>query len=145
MRLRDNANEAVVREIAGLADLDRDALIAQWEGLYGTQPPKGVSQVLLRKVLAHEIQCRAFGGLKTATRRALKATLQPGAAPAVPQPTTPGARLVPEWNCRTYEVEVIEGGFCWQGETYRSLSRIAREITGSNWSGPRFFGLAGKR
>ena len=53
----------------------------------------------------------------------------------------PGTCLVREWQGETHEVTVLESGYRWQGETYRSLSRIAREITGTHWSGPRFFGL----
>jgi len=54
---------------------------------------------------------------------------------------TPGTRLIRDWNGTTIAVEVIEGGFSWGGKTWRSLSQIAREITGAHWSGPRFFGL----
>lgn len=53
----------------------------------------------------------------------------------------PGGRLLREWNGVTHVVDVIEGGFMWNGQTWRSLSAIAREITGAHWSGPRFFGL----
>ena len=55
-----------------------------------------------------------------------------------------GAHLVREWNGRTYQVHVVEGGFEMDGKTWRSLSAIAKHITGATWSGPRFFGLNGK-
>jgi hypothetical protein len=55
----------------------------------------------------------------------------------------PGGRLIREWNGVTHVVDVTETGFLWKGETWRSLSSIAREITGAHWSGPRFFGLNG--
>lgn len=57
----------------------------------------------------------------------------------------PGAQLVREWNGRTYRVEVVEGGFRFDGQTWTSLSAIARRITGTSWSGPRFFGLKDRR
>jgi hypothetical protein len=53
----------------------------------------------------------------------------------------PGARLVREWNGRTYQVDVTDGGYVMDGKTWRSLSAIARHITGAHWSGPRFFGV----
>ena len=53
----------------------------------------------------------------------------------------PGTRLIREWNGKTIAVEVHEAGFLWEGQTYRSLSVIAREVTGAHWSGPRFFGI----
>jgi len=56
----------------------------------------------------------------------------------------PGGRLLREWNRVTHVVDITEGGFAWNGQSYRSLSAIAREITGAHWSGPRFFGLKGK-
>lgn len=96
----------------------------------------------MEKALAYEFQRRAFGGMKASTRRTLRSVLAGDSAPAHSRSSAPGTRLVREWNGKTYEVEVIEGGFVWQGRTWRSLSRIAREITGANWSGPRFFGLA---
>ena len=145
MSATERKQDAVAREIAGLAALDRATLSARWEGLYGRTPPHKVSRVLIEKALAYEIQCKAFGGMKASTRRALRSVLAGDSAPTPSRSIVPGTRLIREWNGKTYEVEVVEGGFVWQGKTWRSLSRIAREITGSNWSGPRFFGLAASR
>lgn len=71
-----------------------------------------------------------------------------GDQPSAPQPSSrlhravlPGARLIREWGGHTIVVDVVDGGFIYLGRRYRSLSKIAREITGTNWSGPRFFGL----
>lgn len=133
--------EAVAREIAGLAGLDRRALSARWKGIYGRPPPRKLSRQVMEKALAYEIQSKAFGGMTASVRRVLRPVLAGDCEPAPCRTVAPGTRLVREWNGRTYEVEVIEGGFVWQGRTWRSLSRIAREITGANWSGPRFFGL----
>lgn len=139
------AQEAVARDIVGLADLDRAELVARWQDLFGAPPPKSLSQALLCKAQAHDMQCRAFGGLTPVTRRALRQALEKGNPSAPNRTIAPGARLVREWHGRTHEVEVVENGFRWRDQTWTSLSRIAREITGSNWSGPRFFGLTGKR
>ena len=63
----------------------------------------------------------------------------------LPLGPVPGTRLVREWNGVTHVVEVTETGATWNGQHWRSLSAVAREITGAHWSGPRFFGLTGKR
>ena len=67
-------------------------------------------------------------------------------APPLPQgPFLPAPHLVREWNGRTYQVEVIDNGYRFDGKTYPSLTTIAKRITGTHWSGPRFFGLTPKR
>jgi hypothetical protein len=67
---------------------------------------------------------------------------EPDKPASAPRPAlTPGTRLIRDWNGTTIAVEVIEGGYSWEGKTWRSLSQIAREVTGAHWSGPRFFGL----
>jgi hypothetical protein len=65
-------------------------------------------------------------------------------APRAPTKLAPGARLIREWRGRTVAVLTTEDGFSWEGRPYRSLSQIAREVTGAHWSGPRFFGLTGR-
>lgn len=135
-------------EIGRLADLSREELADLWVKAHGCKPPKGVKRALLERSAAYGIQTRTFGGLKPATRRYLL-TLANGASgeqsktpvdrkSSVPQP---GTRLVRQWHGKTHTVDVVEGGFLWNGTQYRSLSAIAREITGARWSGPRFFGL----
>ena len=107
----------------------------------------------MRTAIAYERQCRTFGGLHPATRRALASALAVGAGQkggaghaSAPQPTAaPGSLLVREWNGRTYRVEVRAEGYRFDGRTWPSLTAIARRITGTNWSGPRFFGLTPKR
>ena len=102
----------------------------------------------MRRAIAYRIQEKAFGGLSAASKRKLKdhatqieitGRVRPDSRPVVRS----GARLVREWNGRTYTVTVTEDGFGYGGKTYRSLTRVARVITGAHWSGPRFFGLNG--
>lgn len=126
------------REVAALGELPRKALAARWATAYGAPPAADISASLMRKALAWEIQAAVFGGHSAKTIRALKAVAKGGAAPKT---ASAGTRLVREWNGATYEIEVLESGYRWRGETWRSLSAIAREITGTKWSGPRFFGL----
>ena len=105
-----------------------------------------LSRVFLRRVLLHERQCRTHGGLSAATRRALAAMANetPSSA-ALAGSVSAGTHLVREWNGRTYQVEVIDNGYRFDGKTYPSLTAITKRITGTHWSGPRFFGLTPKR
>ncbi len=134
------------REIEALADLTRAELVERWRTLYRADPPKGISRSLLLRAVAYEIQAKRYGGLKPATDRRLRAiandTVNGDHASRKASPALqPGARLVRVWNGVSHVVEVIEGGFVWKGDRHRSLSSIARAITGARWSGPRFFGL----
>lgn len=137
------------REIAALGDLPVDALKAAWRSHYGAAPPKRVGRDLLIRAVAYRLQERALGGLKPVTKRRLKrlseelrtkGEVSTTAGPAV----KPGTRLIREWHGTTYEVWVLEEGYLWRGERHRSLSEIARTITGTRWSGPAFFGLNDK-
>jgi len=109
----------------------------QWRSLLNTEPPR-VSTDLLRRMLGHALQEQAIGGLGSAQRQ----TLRRIAAGKEAVTLKPGMRLVRQWNGRTITVTVMEDGFLWEDRVWRSLSAIARAVTGTNWSGPRFFGLA---
>jgi hypothetical protein len=136
----------VADRLARLETLDLSAMRQEWRRLYRAEPPR-LSRDLMMRAIAYRIQEIAFGGLAKATLRRL-ASLAAGfesdgriAPPAQPR-IKPGARLVREWHGRTHAVVVTEDGFEFEGKLYRSLTSIAREITGASWSGPRFFGLA---
>lgn len=128
--------------VADLEPMDRAALVAAWATLFGKPVPKGMSKPFLRRFLATELQLRQSGGLPRPLVAALKRA--PEKTKHVSPGLKPGGRLLREWNGVTHVVEVTEAGFLWNGQTWRSLSVIAREITGAHWSGPRFFGLKGK-
>ena len=125
--------------IDDLLKLDRSELLEAWRTTFAEPPPKRLSSPFLRRFIAFELQARRHGGLPRGFKQRLKAAAEPKAKPTVA--LTPGGRLLREWNGVTHTVDVIEDGFLWQGERYRSLSAIARAITGAHWSGPRFFGL----
>ena len=144
MMAGDGKEGEVAREIAGLANLDRERLVTRWRAVFGTSPPRKLSRALLEKALAHEIQCAAFGGMSAATRRALRAAASANGKRRRGRSVGVGARLMREWNGIMHEVEVTEEGYTWRGESYGSLTAIACRITGTKWSGPRFFGLAGR-
>ena len=120
--------------------MDRAALIAAWNAAFGTRIPKRLSSPFLRRFLAFEIQARERGNLpKGFVGKLAKAARGDTSSPRIA--LMPGGRLIREWNGVTHVVDVVEGGFLWNGERFTSLSSIARAITGARWSGPRFFGL----
>ena len=126
--------------------LDRTACVERWASVFGTTPPKYLSVRFMQRVLAREQQVRGLGGYSARGRRALKAAIgdaesEGGSARSAP----PGSYLMREWNGRTYRVEVTASGYVFDGQTFASLSTIAKRITGAHWSGPRFFGLTPKR
>jgi len=126
--------------VAEIEAMDRAALIATWADLFRSPVPKGLSQSFLRRFLAFEVQARQFGGLPKGFTGNLE-RLVAGRADK-PGPTLKaGGRLLREWNGTTHAVEVTEEGYRWNNQTHRSLSSVARAITGARWSGPRFFGL----
>lgn len=128
--------------VAEIEAMDRAALVAAWFKIFRTPVPKGLSKALMRRFLAIEVQSRQFGGLARKTKAALR---KPSDKPvrSVSPSLQSGGRLLREWNGVTHVVDVTDDGFVWKDTTYRSLSKIAREITGAHWSGPRFFGLTG--
>jgi hypothetical protein len=120
-----------------LAALGLDELRQTWRRRYG-RPPSIRSAEFLRLMLAWRIQADAAGGLSAKTRRQLRG------GKSAPKPTAAmgaGAKITREWQGRRIEVVVTTDGFVWGGQTYASLSAVARAITGVRWNGPRFFGL----
>jgi len=147
--MRDRAEakkEGVATEIAALSSTSHAELRLAWRRLYKAYPPKFLNRNLLELGVAWKIQERAFGGHSAATKRQLDAladALETNADIAKSRRVAlrPGAKLVREWRGDTHEVVVLKDGFSWRGKQWRSLSLIAREITGTRWSGPRFFGI----
>ena len=140
----------VLRQLTELQDMPHAALKERWRGLYGTEPPAYKRVHMIRR-LAYRIQELAYGGLPDDTKAELERIAeederhrQLARAQRRKSKTThalPGTRLVREWNGQRYEVTAVEGGFEYAGRKYRSLSAIAKVITGAHWSGPQFFGL----
>lgn len=130
----------VLREIAALDALDREALLARWQSAFRQKASSRLSRPLMQKALAYQIQAQAYGGLSRRTIRALKAVVRSDATATSTRPLGHGTRLVREWNGIVHEVSVIDDGYLWRGQRFRSLSGVALAITGTKWSGPRFFG-----
>jgi Protein of unknown function (DUF2924) len=139
--------------IASLTDLDAGQLCLRWRNHLGGKPPAHLPRWLLARVLAQRLQAAALGDPDKATLRMLRQTKgdDDEAAPRPfmsREPTTRdgvnlkvGSLLVREWNGALQRVMVLEKGFAWNGKTYRSLSQIAKAMTGTSWNGHRFFGL----
>jgi Protein of unknown function (DUF2924) len=131
----------VERELATLAKMDRSALLERWRMAFGRDAPPRLSRGLMQKAMAYELQVKASGGLSGRTRRALRAAAKADRKSALSNLPSRGTRLIREWHGTVHAVEVLEDGYLWRGARHRSLSAIARAITGTKWSGPRFFGL----
>ena len=117
---------------------DLGGLRSLWFDQFG-RPPSLRSVDLMRLILSWRLQARIYGGLDAAMRRRLRRPTKADPQSAIDLPV--GTKLKREWQGRSYLVEVTTEGFCCAEETYASLSAVAKAITGTNWNGPRFFGL----
>jgi hypothetical protein len=152
MQSADPRAAALANEVAHLRGLDLDGLRARWRGLTGRACPAHVPRTLLLQVLAYRTQAAALGDLDPASARLLDRLASAGrSSPTaqIPVPDRvglrPGTVLVREWEGTSERVIVLADGFAWNGTTYKSLSQVARAITGTRWNGPRFFGLRDKK
>jgi hypothetical protein len=134
----------VESEIRALEQAGVIALRAEWRRLFGGDPPR-LSRDLLVRALAYRVQERAMGGLSRANLKRLRGLAEnPEGREPLPDPAASlrsGAKMVREWHGRTHVVVVTDTGFDYAGSSYKSLTQIAKLITGAHWSGPRFFGL----
>jgi hypothetical protein len=136
--------------VADLEGHDLNGLRRQWRARLGGEPPLHLERWLLMRVLAYRLQAGACGGLDKSIQRMLASKKKNGANAPFDQraPQTrdgvglkAGAMLVREWKGQLERVMILEEGFAWNGQTFKSLSQIARAMTGTNWNGHRFFGL----
>lgn len=136
---------SIAAEIAQLESLTIDRLHEMWRRHHQTPPPKRLSCDVLLRGISYKLQENAFGGLPKAVLRKLQSS-GPSETSSTktrrPRPSfKPGTRLIRDWHGVTHTVIILADGVEWRGQRYRSLSVVAREITGAHWSGPRFFGL----
>jgi len=141
-----SAIERIEAEIELLPSLSAKQLDERWRELYGTERPPRLYGALLIGILAYRLQEKTLGGIKPATRRLLRQVAglpdERRALDALTKPRLkPGAVLLREWHGTTHRVTVLENGYDYRGQPFKSLSEVARRITGSRWSGPLFFGL----
>src|ERR1700738_3460368 len=150
---RVTTETSVEDEIAHLCGLDLKGLRARWQSVLQRPAPDNLPRHLLFAIIAYRIQADRFGDLDHETRQLLDRTgeKESGAAMSArlvsfdqKRKLTPGTVLVGQCARRSQRVMVMSDGFAWNGQTYDSLSKVAFAITGTNWNGPRFFGLRGK-
>jgi Protein of unknown function (DUF2924) len=140
--------------IAALVNCDLEVLRLQWRNQMGGHAPAHLPRWLLLRLLAYRLQAAALGDLDKSVLRLLRqprsdGSVEPDGRPFEARaPVTregvdlqSGALLVREWNGKPERVMILDKGFAWNGGTYRSLSQIAKAMTGTNWNGHRFFGL----
>jgi hypothetical protein len=145
--IRGAEHERLTADIANLASLGNNELKVHWNAAYGTAAPVRMKRDLLRYAVAYRMQERALGGLKPAICRLLDRVADDAGARRPVKATLParkvgaGAVLLRQWGGVDHEVTVLEKGVLFRGKRHRSLSEVARVITGSRWSGPLFFGL----
>jgi hypothetical protein len=147
-----DGEQALSTEIAQLHDFGLPDLQTRWRSLTGRRAPPHLGKGLLLRLLAYRLQADAFGDLDPGTLRFLDRI---ASGPEMlrgknlPQPDNdrvrPGAVLVREWEGVSHRVMALADGYAWNGQTYRSLSEVARAITGTRWNGPRFFGLRDRK
>ena len=137
----------VLARLARLKAMTVNELKSEWQTLMGSTPPNN-SRTFLEQRLAYRIQELTYGGLPKPVSRLLDALAdevegKKVRSTVISDPRNPviGTRLVREWNDVEHVITVLQGGFDWQGRRYKSLSAIARDITGTQWTGYRFFGL----
>src|SRR5437879_11211176 len=145
---------SVEDETVHLRGLDITGMRARWQSVLQKPGPDHLPRHLLFAIIAYRIQANRFGDLDHETRQLLDRTdaRESGAATSARLVSfdqkrtelTPGTVLVREWDRQSQRVMVMSDGFAWNGQTYDSLSKVAFAITGTNWNGPRFFGLRGK-
>lgn len=147
-------NSTLLSKLDQLETLDHAALSLEWTRLHKCAPPKAASRKFLVRALAYELQAQSMPGLSKSDRKALASSLKNGdgdlggendkhknLSPRPALKLDPGSQLMREWNGKTHMVSVIEEGFVYKDKVWKSLSAIAKDITGAHWPGPRFFGL----
>ena len=139
--------QKLASQLERLSELKPAELREQWRIWFGAKPPPKLRSSLLVQAIAYRLQEKALGGLKPATLRMLERIADDASArrQVATNPekirVTAGTTLIREWHGTRHQVTVLTDGFLYRAKRFRSLSLIARTITGSRWSGPLFFGL----
>lgn len=142
-------NADIQRDLAELSQAPILQLRQRWRAMFQTDPPAAFGPDLLRRSIAQRIQEQHFGGLSVSGQRQLNQVVKaiaskPSGRIELPRQIKSGAVLVRTWKDKSHRITVLDNGFAFEGRTYVSLSEIAREITGTRWNGPKFFGLRTK-
>jgi len=151
---RAQTEESLAEEFAHLRELDLKGLRSRWRSVTGREAAPHLPRHLLFAMIAYRIQADVMGDLDAETvrhlrkiglaRSSVEAIALAEASDRCRRELLSGTVLKREWNGQQHRVTVVDNGFCWEGRSYDSLSKIARAITGTKWNGPRFFGLRDK-
>jgi hypothetical protein len=139
--------QSVEQQLDQLKQLKVDELRKRWQALFDSAPPPRMRSSLMVQAIARRLQEKALGGLKPSTQRLLQRAAEEAnggrkiSGSAKKAQPRPGTVLVREWHGSKHQVSVLKDGFLYRSKRYGSLSQIARTITGTQWSGPLFFGL----
>ena len=139
--LEDVKHKEIAAQIEEIRSLNKDQLRQRWEKLFKKPVPEALTKDLLARMIAYRIQERAFGGLDRATEKLLESYARGDKTQTPQRRMKSGTVLLREYQGVRHTVTVADGGFIWNDKKYASLSTIAKEITGTSWNGPRFFGL----
>jgi hypothetical protein len=141
-----DTNTEIEAELTKLSRARIRELRDRWQAIFRVDPPQAFGPDLLRRSIAQRIQEQHYGGLSASVQRQLNQIVnamakKPNGRIELPKRIMSGAVLVRTWKEKSHRVMVLDDGFAFGGRTYNSLSEIAREITGTRWNGPKFFGL----
>jgi Protein of unknown function (DUF2924) len=136
----------VEKDLAELSKAPIQHLRLRWKAVFRSEPPAAFGPDLLRRSIAQRMQEQHYGGLSATVQRRLSQIVKtiaskPNGRIELPKRIKPGSVLVRTWKDKSHRVVVLDDGFAFEGSTYASLSEVAREITGTRWNGPKFFGL----
>jgi hypothetical protein len=142
-------NTNLTDKIAALPALNKVQLLLVWHENFSTAPPPKLRKELMVPILAYRMQEKEYGGLSHSAQKRLREIAKSISSEKRPQKEIPpgsekGTRLLRSWHGEVHEVIVTDAGYAYRGTTFSSLSKIAREITGTPWSGPAFFGTRKK-
>lgn len=126
----------VQEQLSKLENLNREQLALRWQQCFGVNAPTLSRSTFLRQAIAWHLQTKTYGGLSLVEKR----QIQSGQTRTIAQAAT-GSRLIRVWQGKTHQVTVLDQGYLYENQTWKSLSSIAKHITGTPWSGPVFFGL----
>lgn len=149
LSLKPATQPTLNQQLVSLPNMERKDLLVLWQKLFDKPASPSLRREVIVPILAYRLQERAFGGLKASAVRQLRALVEcepngPKQVGFSAMRNKVGARMVREWKGKLHEVSVFPEGYEYNGQTYRSLSVIARAITGTRWSGPVFFGIKGR-
>jgi hypothetical protein len=138
-------SEDLARDVASLPARDAATLRQRWKALFGADPSPRVGRSLMASAISYRIQERALGGLKPATQclldRIVKGRSELALERIPKRRANAGTVLIREWRGVSHRVTVLDNDVVYRKRRYKSLSEVARAITGARWSGPLFFGL----